>query len=177
MIIVASGPTAAGFLPPCDVKTICVNGVIQWIGRTDYWFTLDCTPKNIRNCRNPRRGVSYVAALPERYHLPSHVARMQRITAGDSPGLSELPGVIHSGNSAFGALGLAYHLGAKKVVLVGVDGTDQRRVEGGRSGNLSHLPALFQSALGQIEIVNCGKLDAPMIPKMTMKDALEWVRG
>lgn len=176
MIIVASGPSAAGFLPPSDIKTICVNGVIQWIGRADYWFTLDCTPQNLRHCRNPRRFVSYVAALPERYNLPDHVVRMQRIPAGDTPGLSEIPGVIHSGNSAFGALGLAYHLGAKKVILVGVDGTDDRRVDGGHSGDLSHLPALFQSAVGQIEMVNCGKLDAPLIPKMTIKDALEWVR-
>lgn len=174
MIIVASGPSAAGFAPPPDIKTIVVNGVIQWISRADYWFTLDGTTKNLRHCRQPRRGVHYVAALPDKYHLPAHVARLQRVTSDG--GLSEIPGVIHSGNSAFGALGLAYHLGAKKVILVGVDGTDERRVEGGRSGNLSHLPALFQSASGQIEMVNCGKLDAPLIPKMTMKDALEWVR-
>ena len=177
MIIVASGPSAKGFNPPPDVPVICVNGVIQWISRADYWFTLDCTSKNLRHCRNPRRGVHYVAALPERYHLPAHVARLQRIASGDTPGLSELPGVIHSGNSAFGALGLAYHLGAKKVILVGVDGTTRPRVEGGRSGDLSHLPALFQSAAGQIEMVNCGELDAPLIPRMTMKDALQWVKA
>lgn len=174
MIIVASGPSAAGFVPPPDIKTIVVNGVIQWISRTDYWFTLDGTTKNLRHCRQPRRGVHYVAALPDKYHLPAHVARLQRVAAGH--GLSEIPGVIHSGNSAFGALGLAYQLGAKRVILVGVDGTSKRRVEGGRSGDLSHLPALFQSAVGQIEMVNCGELDAPLIPKMPISEALEWVR-
>lgn len=176
MIIVASGPSAAGFLPPPKIPVIAVNGVIQWIARADYWFTLDGTAKNRRRARNPRRGTKYLAALPERYPMPSHVLRMDRVSAGPTPGLSVVPGVIHSGNSAFGALGLAYHLGASKVILIGVDGTDKRRVEGGRSGDLSHLPALFESAIGQIEMVNCGALDAPLIPKMSIKDALEWVR-
>lgn len=176
MIIVASGPSAAGFAPPPKIPVIAVNGVIQWIARADYWFTLDGTAKNRRRARNPRRGVKYLAALPERYPMPAHVLRLDRVSAGPAPGLSVAPGVIHSGNSAFGALGLAYHLGARKVILIGVDGTDKRRVEGGRSGDLSHLPALFESAVGQIEMVNCGELDAPLIPKMPIKDALQWVK-
>jgi hypothetical protein len=120
--------------------------------------------------------VKYVAALPECYPMPSHVSIMQRVSAGNAPGLCTARNTVYSGNSAFGALGLAYHLGVRKVILIGVDGTDKRRVEGGRSGDLSHLPALFESAVGQIEMVNCGELDAPLIPKMSIKDALEWVR-
>lgn len=173
MFIVASGPSAAGFIAPDGVTVICVNGVVGWINRADYWFTLDCDRRNLRRCFRPRCSIQYVAAVPGRYALPSHVHRFHRVSA---PGLSKHRGVIHSGNSAFGAVGLAYHLGARRVALIGVDGTNETRVEGGKSGDLSHLPALFESALGQIEIVNCGKLDSDLIPRMTVSEAIEWMR-
>jgi hypothetical protein len=176
MIIVASGPSAVGFEPPPDIPVICVNGVIQWISRADYWFALDGTPRNLRRCHVPRPGVKYVVALPKHYRTPEHVIRYERVALGNSPGLSTDPKVIHSGNSAFGALGLAYHLGAKKVMLVGVDANTRRRIEGGYSGDLSHLPSLFESAVGQIEMVCGGGMRAEGIPRISIMEGLKWLR-
>lgn len=86
-------------------------------------------------------------------------------------GLSVTPSVIHSGNSAYGALGLAYHLGYTDVALIGVDGTQDERIEGGNPNNLSHLPLLFESALPQINVVSCGALTG--IPQMALDD---WIK-
>lgn len=177
VIVVASGPSAAGFMPPAGIPVIVVNAVVSWISRFDYWFTLDGSRSNLRHCRRAKHGVRYFAALPEKYPLPRHVVRLTRVAAGDSPGLSDMPGVIHSGNSAFGALGLAYQLGAKRVMLIGVDGTQERRVDGGLSGDLAHLPGLFESAIGQVEMVNCGKLATDRMPRMTVERGIAWVKG
>ncbi|MGV2811731.1 hypothetical protein [Enterobacter cancerogenus] len=135
-----------------------------------------------------RAGVKYCAAIPASENIPG-VQRFERIakrgvepSCRNSPewwlwrwyavcGLSDEPTKIHSGNSAYGALGLAYHLGFADVALVGVDGTAESRIEGGRSRNLSHLPLLFASALLQINVVSCGKLTG--IPH---KNIEEWLR-
>lgn len=194
MIIVASGPSARGFVPPDDVPIIAVNGAIDWISRADYWFTLDTSTANLNRVHNPRSGVQYCAAVPPERHLPPHVRRFDRVgydwanyppapayTVGwwlrrlsCKPGLSTDPATIHTGNSSYGALGLAYHLGARRVVLVGVDATNDRRVEGGRSRELKHLPSLFASALPQVEIVSCGALDS--VPQARFEDAVAWLR-
>lgn len=47
-VIVASGPSAAGFVPPDDVTVIAVNGAISWLERADYWFSLDASAANQR---------------------------------------------------------------------------------------------------------------------------------
>ena len=179
-VIVGSGPSARGFEPPDDVAIIAVNGAIDWLARADYFFTLDPSPSNIYRLHNPLAGVHYSAAVPESIVLPPHVARYERIsTRGNEPvhhnspewwlwrwsavkGLSDRPGHIHSGNSAYGALGLAYHLGFTNIALVGVDGTNDPRVEGGHPDNLSHLPLLFASVLNQINVVSCGFLTGLM---------------
>lgn len=191
-VIVGSGPSAAGFAPPDGVTVIAVNGVIEWISRADYWFTLDPSPENMERMRKPRDGVRYCAAVGENRQLPAHVTRYLRVAAGDGvpepakgtpawwfwrwqavAGLSDEKGRIHTGNSAYGALGLAYHLGARRAVLIGVDASGEKRIEGGHSRNLSHLPMLFASALPQMEIVSCGRLDS--VPQMTTDRAFEWL--
>ncbi|MCQ6583628.1 hypothetical protein NO388_23280 [Escherichia coli] len=88
-------------------------------------------------------------------------------------GLCEDENEIASGNSAYGALNLAFHIGFKHVALVGVDATQEPRVHsGGTPKNLSHLPLLFQSAREQIDVVSCGKMGG--IPQMTLK---EWLKN
>jgi hypothetical protein len=183
-VIVASGPSARGFKPPKGLTVIAVNGAIDWLTHADYFFTLDCSIVNLRRILNRRPGVIYTAAgCP--YHL-EHVRNFKRIgNRGDEPvnrmsaewclwrehaicGLATEPNTIHTGNSAWGALGLAYHLGFERVALVGVDGTDEPRIEGGRCRRLDHLPLLFASALPQINVTSCGKL--PGIPQMTFSD-------
>lgn len=187
-VIVASGPSARGFKPPHGLTVIAVNGAIDWLTHADYFFTLDCSIVNLRRILNRRPGVSYTAAgCP--YNL-AHVRNFQRIGArGVEPGvigspewclwrehaicgLSTNPATIHTGNSAWGALGLAYHLGFEHVALVGVDGTDEPRIEGGRCRSLAHLPLLFASALPQIRVTSCGALTG--IPQMAFP---EWMKN
>lgn len=165
VVIVASGPSARDYLPPDDVTVIAVNGAIEWLSRADYWFTLDPSEVNMQRMNSPRAGVIYCAAVP--CATPDHVRRFKRISArGKEPrkgtpqwwywrwsckrGLCEKADEISSGNSAYGALGLAYHLGATNIRMVGVDGTDEPRIEGGQCNNLSHLPMLFDSAMHQL---------------------------
>lgn len=187
-IIVGSGPSARGFLPPDGVAVIAVNGAIEWLLRADYFFTLDPSPENLRRLRQPVPGVQYAAALPESIDIPPHVQRFKRISAQcQEPRLRGTPewwlwrwsavtslsqdiGCIHSGNSAWGALGLAYHLGFTDVALVGVDGTIDPRIEGGRPHCLAHLPLLFASALNQINVISCGHLTG--VPQKTLEDWL-----
>lgn len=185
-IIVASGPSAADFVPPQGVPVMAVNGAIDVVPRAEYFFTLDPSGANLLRLLRPRPGVCYAAAGCPRF-IPRvwHHTRINRwgkepVQTG-SPvwwlwhegavlGLSENADQIHSGNSAYGALGFAYHLGFKNVALVGVDATDEPRIGGGHSGNLSHLPILFASALPQINLVSCGKLNS--VPQMPLA---EWL--
>lgn len=193
-VIVASGPSAKNFFPPDGVTVIAVNGAIDWLGPVaDYWFSLDLSDANLERLHNPVAGVQYCAAVPRDYsRLPDHVRRFHRIAkrgvepfVPQSPEwwcwrwsavrtLSEYEDCIHTGNSAWGALGLAYILGAKRVALVGVDADGQPRVEGGRPGNLSHLPMLFESALGQIDLVNCGAMTS-RVPKLSIAEGMQWL--
>lgn len=189
MIIVADGPSARGFVPPDDIPIIAVNGAIDWISRADHWFTLDPSPANRHRMSNPRPGTKYHAAVDPHTPLPAHVVRYLRVGRewpkmrgiGEAyarlkcaPGLSERRDVIHTGNSAYGAIGLAYQMGARKVALVGVDATTDRRVSGGRSRDLSHLPALIASAMGQIDMVSCGALAT--VPQCSIDEAVRWLR-
>lgn len=163
---------------------IAVNGAIDWLSRADYFFTLDPSPVNLRRLNQRREGTTYCAAG---ISVPG-VLSYERVSGRDAEPqprgcpawwlwrwsavktLASVPGKIHSGNSAWGALGLAYHLGFTDVALVGVDGTTAARIEGGVCNNLSHLPLLFASALPQINVVSCGGLTG--IPQITFK---EWV--
>jgi hypothetical protein len=171
------------------VVVIAVNGAIEWLPRADYWFTLDPSPINMERMNNPRAGVTYCAALNE--PAPLWVRRFERVAGrGQEPStgtpewwlwrwsavktISTTPGKIHTGNSAWGALGLAYHLGAERVALVGVDASGEDRIEGGKCRNLSHLPSLFESAMPQIKMVNCGHMNS-MVPKMTIDEGMQWL--
>lgn len=194
-IIVASGPSAKGFIPPDDVTVFAVNGVIDWIGRADYWFTLDPSPANKKRMNNPRPGVQYFGAFNLRRHVdtPSHVrvlvrAESDKITTGDGrytpqwwfdrwgcvAGISPDKNKIHSGNSAWGALQLAHHLGYRRALLIGVDASSEPRLEGGLTNDLCHLPLLFNSIGDDMDVVNCGFMDCDL-PKMSIEDGLAWL--
>lgn len=188
-VIVATGPSARGFEPPENTLVIAVNGAIDWLPRADWFFTLDPSAANVRRLRYQRSEVRYAAALPADHEAISRVHRFRRYAArGREPairgcpewwlwrwsavrGLNTNPGLINTGNSAYGALGLAYHLGIEHVALVGVDATTDERVGGGQPGNLSHLPLLFASALRQIDVTSCGLMGG--IPQMELCEWLE----
>jgi hypothetical protein len=195
--IVASGPSARGFSAPPGVTVIAVNGTIEWLPTADYWFTLDPGQRNRARMLNRRPGTVYFAAVPStfgtasapltgmRQPAPAGIRYLLRMTGNGvlsaKTGLSDHPGQIHTGNSAYGALGLAYLMGARRIALFGVDASHARRIEGGRSSNLDHLPALFATAASQldgagVEVVNASPGSAiECFPKMTMGDALQWL--
>lgn len=191
-VIVASGPSAKNFTPPDDVTVIAVNGAIDWLARADIFFTLDPSPENIQRIANKREGVEYFCALPvdcpqsiDANIVERFAARGEEPTKKRSPqwwlwrwsavlGLSETPGVINTGNSVYGALGLAYHIGAEKVALVGVDANSNERIDGGVPNNLSHLPLLFESAMDQINFINCGDMKSK-VPQYSIEEGMQWL--
>lgn len=194
-VIVASGPSAMGFSPPDDVTVIAVNGSVAWLPRLDYWFSLDASELNQKWLQDAiQRGALCHVAGP-RWRLcraaTLHAQPWRRIDSlgtyaepqpAGSPewwlwrlgavlGICKTPGAIHTGNSAWGALGLAWHLGFRDVALLGVDASGEPRLEGGTPGNLSHLPLLFASALPDMRVVSCGALDS--IPQLDFKEWYE----
>src|SRR5699024_2682498 len=193
VIIVASGPSVRAVsrddILAAGAVVIAVNGAIDWLGRSDYWFTLDPSQINLVRANNRVNGCKYVMALPDNMQAPPGVTRMER-RQGDAygkaralQGLSEDKNTIHTGNSAFGAMGLAYHLRPKRIVLLGVAGTQERRIAGGCSRTLRHLPELFSSAVPQlqkrkIDVVN-GSPDSRVacFPRTTPQEALCWLKS
>lgn len=195
-IVVASGQSAKGFVPPDNIPVIAVNGVIDWIERADYWFTLDMSEANIkrmeRRFQNP--GTEYHAAVKIGKSVPVGVRKWRRVARRDKKipphgtpewwlwrlsgvkGINRNEGQINTGNSAWGALQLAVHLGFDRIMLLGVDADRNSRVEGGYPNNLCHLPLLFDSAVGEVDFINCGKM-VSNVPKMSIEDGLKWVNG
>jgi hypothetical protein len=201
VIIVGNAPSARPLTTlacPEASAVIAVNGAVEWLPRADYWFTLDPDTRNRRRMREQRPGTYYYAAVPPEFgqrdaRLP--VWRMPpeprvhwlRRRIGSGPlssrrGLSVDPAAVNTGNSAYGALGLALHMGARRVALFGVQADGDGRITGGRPGDLAHLPELFASALPQlhirgIDVVIAGKSRIDGFPRMGVEEALRWVAG
>lgn len=187
--IVATGSSLKGvnlnFGP--DVSVIAVNAAINHLRRTDYWFTLDPSPANQAIMRKPIRGVTYYAALPDSFtSVPGHVKVLQRVAGAGhgrymtKAGLSPDKRAIHTGNSAWGALQLAVHLGATRVALFGVDGAGAYHY-GGKPRELGMMPALFASAVEElgtrkISVIN-GSPDSEVrsFTLLTPEEAMKWI--
>lgn len=193
VVIVASGPSAKNFVPPVGAVVIAVNGAIDWLARADYFFTLDDSPVNCKRLENQRDGVRYCVALPgDSPRMFNNVSRFTRIShRGIEPaqrhssewhfwrwgcvaGLNTTYGKINTGNSAWGALGLALHLNATRVALVGVDASGDERIEGGFTNSLKHLPLLFESAIGQIDFINCGAMKS-RVKQLGIEEGMQWL--
>lgn len=209
VVIVGRGPSLAGFdfqqlaALPESVIVICVNQSIEQSPRADVWFTLDPNTPLQKLMRVQRPGTRYFAAVPNdfgretakrpshRHGLPENVTYLRRID-GPGPersqdGLSHSKDAINSGNSGFGALQLAYLMGAKKIVLLGFDGADTARKTGGhfdsskKSAYLGHLPQLFNStamALDAegVEVRNSNpESKITCFPRSTPQEALAWL--
>jgi len=176
VLICASGRSLLEVAPERLISARCrivaVNGAIARIGdAADDWFTLDPSPENRQRMRERLPWVRYWAAVPEGYgsaraRCPNHrapceagVTFLRRLNGGDEltprHGLADNPAEIAGGNSAYGALGLAYHwlrLCGGKAGFLGLDGGDRARFDGTRCrGALDHLPALFRSAVPQLD--------------------------
>lgn len=202
ILIVATGTSLWGFdLSQITrlkglVYSIAVNGALKAF-TPDAWFTLDPSPVNRALLAETRpSGVSYYMAVPGDYgmerarvaaHVPApeegvHYLRRRAAGRGAIRGLSRDPHDINTGNSAYGALGLAFHMWPKKVGLLGVDGTTSGYAFGpGRPGDLSHLPELFASAVPDltwrnIDVANGSRLSTvDCFPRMGADNLLRWL--
>jgi hypothetical protein len=201
--IIGSGASLIGtplssFAIP-GVFVIGVNDAARRVPATNAFFTCDPSAANRRLLSHQRPGVTYFAAVPSDYGTPRAKADGHRappepnvtyllrvsgpVRTGHMPGLSEDPTRIHSGNSAYGALGVAYLMGATRIALFGIDG------HGGYAWNncdlpmdLSHLPAIFETALPQLRKRNMSVVNGSptstirAFPRMTIEEALDWLR-
>lgn len=206
VLIVASGPSQRSLVPGAivaaaanGVHVIAVNNALVWADSAASWFTLDPDQRALPLMRARRAGVVHYAAVPADYGRPdaqiayhriappSGVIYLRRLT-GPGPlgcryGLSEDPGAVHTGNSAWGALGLAYLMQAYRVAFVGLDGTRAGYAYGPRRPfrNFAHLPALFASALPQLaarglEVVNGSPASrVTCFRRVTPQAAVDWI--
>lgn len=197
VVILCTGPSAAGIVPDVaaardrGVHVIGVNGALEHAtAALSSWFTLDASAANRIRMSYPVPGIAMTAALPDYMPSPSHVRRYWRMTGpgilSARDGLSEDPAGIHTGNSGYGALGLAYHMraaGLRRIAILGLDATPGGYFYGGLgpSGRMDHLPALFASAIPQlsaagIEVVNGSPESAiTCFPRMPPREALRWI--
>lgn len=200
--IVATGPSAYGVPYRSigdDVYIIAVKAAVRSLPRADAWMTVDANLKVRRQqMMRLREGTKYYAAVPEDYgtstaklvwhRKPAEcgIHWLRRISGGKEGvyGLATDKSNIHSGNSAYGALGLAFHMGARKIAIFGVDATREPYGLGGYGrprGELDHLPELFASSLPQlstagIEVV-LGSLHSRLrcFRRMNAADTIEWI--
>lgn len=204
ILIVATGPSAEALdlslvekAAGQGVTVIAVNGAIEWLPVAHVWFTLDPGPINRPRMRNRRAGVEYYAAVPDDYGTPfaehschrgpaeDGVTFLRRRCGAVRPGtaLSDDPGIIVSGNSAFGAMQVGWLMGGQRFAMIGVDGTREPYAHGSRrpTWNFLHLPGLFRSCGPQLKergaevrngspqsIVRCFRRCRP-------NEAVEWV--
>lgn len=197
VLIVCTGPSVTGSealhltkrAAACGAWVIAVNGAIDQQLTAHAWFTLDPSAENRARMNRPRAGVTYYAALPDdlTHPIPRHVVKLKRLT-GTGPlkakeGLSDDPAGVHTGNSGYGALGLAYHAQARQVAFLGLDGRQNGYFYGGHGprGPLDHLPALFASAVPQlkdkgISVVNASPGSSiTCFDGMRPADAISWL--
>lgn len=196
--IIATGPSFRGVryaLIQDHVHIIAVKGAIQGLNRVDSWITVDansrCRREQMAEHRR-KRGTQYFAAVPKDFGRSDALKHAHRVKPEadiwwlermqDIKGLAEDPAQLQTGNSAFAALGLAYHMGFTKIGLFGVDGNNAQYGYGmgAPRGDLSHLGALFQTAIPQLEargikVMNAGRLST--WPQTRYMDVITWLNA
>lgn len=192
IIIVCSGPSLTNF----DFKTIkgighiiCVNNAYKSVPFGDYWFTLDPWGLGGEQIPKPFSGKLY-AAVPDNFGLldakviqhrvnaPKNIIYLHRLISHNKPsissetayvtGLSEDNGCINTGNSGFGALGLAYHMKPKKILILGMDGDIgyyYSKTE--RNRPLKYLPLLMESTVTQLDKAGISVLNGSINSNIT----------
>ena len=208
VLIVASGKSASDLdltlvrdARLAGVYILAVNRAWDWCEDIDGWFTLDPNYLVIKYMAPGYSHVSRFVAIPDDYGQPDSriayhrnkerapsICYLQRIS-GDGPlkscyGLSSDRSKIHTGNSAYGALGLAKHMNAKRVALIGVDANRKEGYayhEGMPITFLAHLPLLFQSAMPELKENSIGVINGSpfslvtCFPRCSPNRAVEWV--
>lgn len=185
--IIADGPSAnclRNIYIPQNIYVIGVNHASIWLPRCDAYMT--CFPDHRQRflMNNQRQGLRYFAAVPPSYGSAFskgdlYGPRERNVTFFTRSefvyGMNPDPEKINGGNSAWAALGLAYHMKADKVALLGVDGNDKVRVSGGKP-SIPDLEDIFSSYDGQAKVIN-GSINSSIncLEKMTATAALEWL--
>lgn len=197
-IIVASGPSLNDVCKNDIVQAahtskstlIAVNGASDWLPKFDIFFTLDPSKKNIERMNRNLNWVDYYCAyeFDKFYKIPNHVNKLIRLSYQGSLsnfipysnewwlhkwkcklGLSENLPNIHTGNSTYGALGLSYLLGFTHILILGLDATNEPRMnnEGRPEFSLDHLPLLFRSSKKQLLEKGISVLNGSINSKVT----------
>jgi hypothetical protein len=204
VLIVATGPSVQAvpirnfrIAADAGVHIIGVNGAVRWLPSIHTWFSCDPGPRIRPLMRRQRPGVDYYAAVPADYgsenpKFSSHrgpaernVTFLRRLPRDISKGfrLSETPDAIRTGNSAYGALGIAYLKHAERIAIVGVDGNRQRYayLATQPNGGFNHLPGLFRAAIPQFRqretVIVTGNLKSNVVcfPMMDPVAAIDWL--
>ena len=209
--LIGSGPSLAE-ISPAAIRADCiiaVNGAIGWLmdggARADIWFTLDpCDAALAHGQLALEAGARAIVAAPLHAPLPKGFERWDRragtaqLATCTAPlgsaewwfhrfscvaGLSDRWGVIHTGNSLYGALGLAYLIGPERIGIFGLDANYADKVTGGAFRAWKHLPMLFESALPQlkrarIDVVNgSARSNVTCFERQHPRDAAAWLAG
>lgn len=208
-VILGSGPslnelTDLDILELSRHTIICVNGAILRILRIPslpidniYFFSLDPSEKNIERLKLcHEKGIECHFALgnetvPFPIHRYTRVATEYILPANDNtpeywfkrwsctPGMQDDKDKISTGNSAAGGVNLAYHMGAKKILIVGVDASTGYYDNSGSPNDLSHLPMLFSSYKSQlddngIEVRIAGDMNSDF-DKIDIRTGMKWI--
>lgn len=137
VIIVGGGESARELnmeqLLDFDGAIIAVNHAIEYMPRADFWITVDPMDGNQPQSPmlNMREDCKYYCAFPDLSKTPqdkpyyktvSGVHYLERVVPQDGKyKLQEDKDKITTGDSCFGALGLAYHFEPKCILLLGID--------------------------------------------------------
>lgn len=197
--IVATGPS----LKALDVRqlkgvpVVAVNQAINHLAEAPMaWATVDTAlpQRALMRRRHNWPKTQFYAAVPDDYGMPNATATNRRgprepgITylrrvEPNGEGLSLDPTRIVVGNSSYGALNIAFLMGAKRVALLGVDGTGGYAWGSGRPKNLRNLRDLFGQAKWFLEergvevVVGSPQSVVDWWPRMGPVEALHWLRS
>lgn len=199
VIILCSGPSICNMtlrnLNKSNCPIIAVNGGIEIYPNCNYWITIDPSNVNYKRMRNKVSGTKYYCGVPSDYGQPDAEALAHRKTLlphvhylkrelSSLNGLVEDKSSICTLNSGLAALNLAYHMGAKKILYLGLDGGGNYRYNkkrGPRPNDMKQLNELFMSFLPQIEsegieIINGSPISTVKVfNKMRPFSGLGWI--
>lgn len=196
-VIVASGPSLRRFnlAKLCGMDVIAVNAAIRYLPFAPRaWVTVDTSLANrtIMKQRSKWPETQFYAAVTDDYGEPQARATNRRppLERGihflrrrepDARGLSEDRGTLVVGNSAYGALNVAYLMGARRIAILGVDGVGGYAWGGGHPRNLRNLRGLFELPVQQLVaegvkvVVGSPSSVLNTWPKMSPEAAVEWL--
>jgi hypothetical protein len=164
-VVLASGKSLSDFdmwsLNRPDIFVIAVNDSVKFAPFADAWFTIDPWGLGGKQLPGDKFNGKLYAGVPEDFGDPLAKCRDHRVNPPDNitylkrvhmKGLSEKSDSIRTGNSGFGAFNMAYLMGAKNILLLGVDATRGYFYNNLKiTRSLNHLPQMFEDSLPQLK--------------------------